>query len=46
MSYMFNYASGFISHDLSEWEVSNVTSYTEFMTGAGAGNTEPSWIAP
>ena len=43
MENMFNQATAFTNHDLSNWEVSNVINHTDFMTGAGAGNTEPNW---
>ena len=43
ISYMFNGASSFSNHDLSVWNVSNVTEYTNFSSGWGIGNTEPNW---
>ncbi len=43
MSFMFTYALAFTNHDLSGWSVDNVTNHNQFMTGAGAGNTEPVW---
>ncbi len=43
MSYMFYYASAFRNHDLSGWNVANVTNHFEFFTGAGSGNIEPIW---
>jgi len=43
MPRMFLNASSFSNQDLSGWDVSNVTSHSLFMTGAGAGNTEPIW---
>jgi surface protein len=43
MSYMFYNASSFSNHDLSGWNVSNVTVHTNFLTGAGSGNIEPNW---
>ncbi len=41
MSEMFYGASAFIGQDLSGWTVTNVTDHTDFMTGAGTGNTLP-----
>ena len=43
MWFMFDGASAFTNQDLSGWSVANVTEHTAFMTGAGSGNTEPSW---
>ena len=44
MDNMFHDASSFTNHDLSGWDVSDVTNHDDFMTGAGAGNTEPLWF--
>jgi surface protein len=43
MDYMFRDASAFTNHDLRGWNVTNVRSHSDFMTGAGAGNIEPNW---
>lgn len=43
MSDMFNTAFSFSGHDLSGWVVTQVTDHTDFSTGWGIGNTEPSW---
>ena len=43
MTVMFYNASDFANHDLSGWDVTNVTAHTDFMTGSGSGNTEPNW---
>jgi surface protein len=43
MSSMFYNASSFSNHDLSGWNVSNVTKHDDFLTGAGSGNIEPVW---
>jgi surface protein len=43
MGYMLYGASNFTNHDLSGWNVGNVTDHTNFMTNAGSGNTEPNW---
>ena len=43
MSYMFYNAKAFHDQDLSGWNVDNVISHTDFMTGAGTGNKEPKW---
>ena len=43
ISSMFKGTSSFTNQDLSNWNVSNVTIHTDFMTGAGTGNTEPIW---
>ncbi len=43
MVYMFSGAAAFTNHDLRGWDVSNVIYHTDFMTGAGSGNTEPTW---
>ena len=43
MRIMFQSASSFSNHDLSTWDVGNVTDHTDFMTNAGSGNTEPTW---
>lgn len=43
MAYMFYSASAFSNQDLSGWDVSSVTDHRDFMTEAGAGNTEPIW---
>ena len=40
---MFSEASAFTNQDLSGWSVTNVTNHGDFMSGAGAGNTEPVW---
>jgi hypothetical protein len=40
---VFYNAEKFASYDLSGWSVGNVTNHTDFMTGAGSGNTEPNW---
>jgi surface protein len=46
MNAVFQNASSFSNHDLSDWSVSGGASdhHTNFMTGAGTGNTEPSWL--
>ena len=41
MDYMFSNATGFKNHDLSGWNVSNVTSHTNFCDNWGSGNTPP-----
>jgi len=41
MDFMFNTTSSFTNHDLSGWNVGSVTSHSLFMSGTGAGNTEP-----
>ena len=43
MDNMFHDASSFTNHDLSGWDVSDVTNHDDFMTGAGLGNTQPTW---
>ncbi len=43
MSYMFYNASAFSYHNLSDWDVENVTDHTGFSTGWGDGNMEPEW---
>ena len=43
MRYMFFRATSFTNQDLSDWSVTNVTKHDHFMSGAGAGNTEPVW---
>ena len=43
MGLMFYHAFAFANHDLSIWNVENVTSHSLFMEGAGTGNTEPIW---
>lgn len=43
MAYMFFSASSFTNHDLSGWNVSQVSDHLEFSTGWGSGNTEPIW---
>jgi surface protein len=44
MSHMFHNASAFANHNLSGWDVDNVTNHTDFCTGSGIGNTAPgSW---
>lgn len=43
MSYMFYNAAAFTDHDLSDWDVTDVTSHIGFSTGWGTGNTEPTW---
>jgi surface protein len=43
MSSMFKNASAFSDQNLSAWDVTKVTNHGGFMTGAGTGNTEPSW---
>ncbi|RLA08329.1 MAG: hypothetical protein DRQ51_02545, partial [Gammaproteobacteria bacterium] len=43
MSHMFFFAAGFNSQDLSGWTVTSVADHTNFMMGAGSGNTEPTW---
>jgi len=43
MQEMFYNASGFTNHDLSGWNVVKVTNHTDFSSGSGAGNTEPTW---
>ncbi|MBN1525118.1 MAG: BspA family leucine-rich repeat surface protein [Spirochaetales bacterium] len=43
MEYMFYNASAFSNHDLSGWDVNNVTAHGDFSTGWGSGNTEPIW---
>ncbi len=43
IQYMFYNASAFSGHDLSGWDVGSVLSYTNFSTGWGTGNTEPTW---
>ena len=43
MAYMFSGASAFSNHNLSGWNVDLVTSYSNFMSNAGSGNTEPIW---
>ena len=43
MNHMFYYAYAFTNQDLSGWLVSSVTTHIDFLTGAGAGNTEPTW---
>ncbi|SFV63189.1 Chitinase [hydrothermal vent metagenome] len=43
MKEMFYNATAFTGHDLKDWNVSNVTEHTDFMTGAGDNNTEPTW---
>ena len=43
MDSMFVGASSFSNHDLSGWNVFNVTKYTNFSSGWGTGNTEPNW---
>jgi len=43
MDRMFKDASAFTNHDLSTWDVSKVTSHTDFATGSGDNIIEPSW---
>ena len=45
MDKMFFYATAFSDQNLSSWNIANVTTHTDFMSSAGAGNTEPSWSA-
>jgi len=43
MGRMFYSAQSFSDQNLSNWNVLNVRYHSEFMTGAGSGNTEPIW---
>jgi surface protein len=43
MSYMFYSATSFSNHDLSSWDVSNVTRHEKFSYDWGRDNTEPNW---
>ncbi|HPI91191.1 MAG TPA: BspA family leucine-rich repeat surface protein, partial [Spirochaetota bacterium] len=43
MNYMFYDAYSFTEHDLSGWDVDQVTGHTDFSTDWGSGNTEPDW---
>jgi len=38
---MFKDAVAFSNHDLSSWNVTNVTRFSNFLTNAGPGNTPP-----
>jgi hypothetical protein len=40
---MFKDASSFSDHDLSDWNVTNVTIHDYFLDGAGPNNIEPNW---
>jgi len=40
---MFNGATAFSNHDLSGWDVNNVTNHTDFSLNWGTGNIEPNW---
>jgi surface protein len=41
MNHMFKGATAFSNHDLSSWDISSVTTHTDFDDGWGAGNTSP-----
>ena len=43
MSYMFYSASSFSNHDLSQWDVYNVTLYYNFSKDMGSNNILPQW---
>ena len=43
MNIMFLQAYSFSGHSLCSWSVSNVTTHSSMFSGAGVGNTEPSW---
>ncbi len=43
MEYMFRLAHSFTNHDLSRWQVTNVTNHLNFGDLWGTGNTEPIW---
>ncbi len=43
MGSMFYDASSFTNHNLSSWDVHNISNHTYFGTDWGTGNTEPSW---
>jgi surface protein len=43
MDRMFYNATSFSNHDLSGWDVRNVTSHEDFLKGAGTGNIKPNW---
>jgi surface protein len=43
MSFMFYEATAFTNHNLSGWDVDNVTSYQDFLTDAGTNNTPPNF---
>jgi surface protein len=43
MEAMFHLAESFSNYDLSRWDVSKVTNYSNFSDGWGDGNIEPNW---
>ncbi len=43
MGYMFLNATSFKDHDLSGWDVANVTNHNDFATGSGGNIIEPIW---
>ena len=43
MFVMFQNASAFSDQNLSAWDVTKVTNHSDFMTGAGSRNIEPTW---
>lgn len=43
MTIMFAGATSFTNHDLSGWDVQNVTKHGSFFNNAGSGNIEPNW---
>ena len=43
MERMFKGALSFSNHDLSAWNVLNVSQHTNFFLDAGIGNIEPNW---
>jgi len=43
MSNMFKHAEAFSYHDLSDWDIAEVTNHADFLKNAGPGNIEPNW---
>jgi surface protein len=43
MLMMFSNAKAFEHHNLSGWDVSNVSQHDDFFKDVGTGNTEPIW---
>jgi len=44
MDDMFYNASGFENHDLSNWNVKNVSETGDFFYHVGSNNIEPKWV--
>jgi hypothetical protein len=44
MGYMFKGAKAYTNHNMTGWNVPNVSWHSDFIKDAGVGNTEPKWI--